>query len=322
MSANVNTPPNYSFSTQLPTLQLVVDQTSLGLFKTCPRKYFYRMIEGWTTKSFNVHLSFGSWFHESCEKYEHAKAKGSNHQEALRVAIRYALASTWDKVLNKPWNSENKDKNRYTLIRAIVWYLDSCGENPGIQTLILSNGVPAIELTFKYTPRDYETGDELISLTGEPMFFAGHLDRMVLMEGAPFICDRKTTSRRLDPQYFAGYTPDNQFSMYTHAGKWAFQTDVTGVICDAIQTAASFARFNRQIIYRTEAQLREWYADTKFWIGLMGRMAEQNRWPQNDKSCYNCEYRPVCARTPAARNTWLEADYVKETWDPSVARGE
>lgn len=313
---------NRSFSTQLPTLQLVVDQTSLGLFKECPRKYYYRMIEGWVSRSSNVHLSFGGWFHGACDKYERAKAKGANHQEALRVAIRYAMAATWNAELQKPWNSENKDKNRYTLIRTIVWYLDSFGQSSMGKTIILANGEPAVELTFKYTPRDPENGDELTAITGEPMFFSGHLDLMLEMQEAPFISDKKTTSRRLGPQYFAAYTPDNQFSMYTHAGKFAFLVPVAGVICDAAQVAATYSRFERQIIYRTDAHIREWYADTKFWLSLMGRMAEQNRWPQNDKSCFNCGYRPVCARTPAARQKWLETDFVQEIWDPTVARGE
>lgn len=313
---------NGSFSTQLPGLQLVVDQTSLGLFKECPRKYFYRMICGWTPRTASIHLSFGTWFHKACETYERAKALGAPHDVALRAAVRYALGATWDRSLGKPWNSDHKDKHRLSLIRTIVWYLDTWGENEGAKAIILANGKPAVELTFLYCPRDPETGDELISLTGEPIHFAGHLDSIVELQEAKFISDRKTTSRRLGPGYFAAYTPDNQFSMYTHAGKFAFLTDVAGVICDAIQVSNAYSRFERQIIYRTEDQLREWFADTKFWLQLMGRMAETNRWPQNDKSCYNCPFRPVCARTPAAREKWLEADYVRETWDPSIARGE
>jgi PD-(D/E)XK nuclease superfamily len=313
---------NTSFSTEIPHLQLVIDQTSLGLFKECPRKYYYRMIEGWVTRQLSVHLSFGSWFHEACEEYEWAKVDGADHQEALRAAVRYALTVTWDKVLNKPWNSENREKNRYSLVRSVVNYLDAFGENSGFQTLILANGDPAIELTFKFTPWDSETGDELTALTGEPIYFAGHLDRIVLMEDTALISDRKTTSRRLGPTYFNNYSPDNQFSMYTYTGKWAFQTNVMGVICDAVQVLQSTTKFERQLIYRTEGQLREWYRDAKFWIGLMGRMAEQGRWPQNDKACFNCPFRPVCARDPGARQGWLETAYTKEIWDPSRPRNK
>ena len=39
MLAQPNSPnsPNSSFSTQLPSLQLAIDSTSLGAFKKCPR---------------------------------------------------------------------------------------------------------------------------------------------------------------------------------------------------------------------------------------------------------------------------------------------
>jgi hypothetical protein len=280
------------------------------------------MIEGWTTRTSNVHLSFGSWFHEGCEKYERAKASGLGHQQALRVAIRHALTASWDKALGRPWNSENKDKNRYTLIRTLVWYLDAAANNNNSSTVILANGQPAVELTFKYTPTDYESGDELMAISGEPITFSGHLDSMVNIQDSIFISDRKTTSRSLGAYYFQGYSPDNQFSFYSHAGKFAYNLDISGVICDAVQVNATISKFERQVIYRSEAQLREWYADTKYYIGLMGLMAQQNRWPMNDKACFMCAYRPVCARTPSARQTWLETEYVKETWDPSIARGE
>lgn len=312
---------NGSFSTQLPTLQLVIDQTSLGLFKECPRKYYYRMIEGWTTRTSNVHLSFGTWFHQACEVYEHTRAFGGDHQEALRAAVKFALEATWDAKLQKPWNSDHRDKNRYTLVRTIVWYLDSAQTNNST-TVILANGLPAVELTFRYQPTDPITGDELTAITGEPVEFAGHLDSIINLQGAKFISDRKTTSRRLGPDYFSAYTPDNQFSMYTHAGKFAFAENVAGVMCDAVQVLQSVSRFERQIIYRTPDQMLEWYADTKYYISLMGQMAEHNRWPMNDKACFLCPYRPVCARTPAARANWLATDYIREHWDPSVARGE
>lgn len=322
MSAVIEKPINTSFSLELPALQLVIDQTSLGLFKECPRKYYYRMVEGWTTRGTSVHLQFGDWFHKACETYERVKSEGADHQQALRAAVRGALAATWDKALGKPWNSEHKDKNRYTLIRSIIWYLDTYALHNPARVLMFPSGRPAVELTFKYTPHDPETGEEVIALTGEPIMFSGHLDAIILMGDTPFIADHKTTSRRLGPEYFSAYTPDNQFSMYAYAGKWAFNIDVGGVICDAIKVTQKSTEFERQVIYRTDGQLREWFADTKYYIQLMGRMAERNRWPQNDKACFLCQYRPVCARDPGARQKWLETDYVKEIWDPAVRRGE
>jgi len=316
---------NHSFSIQLPSLQLVVDSTSLGEFKTCPRKYYYRMIEGWVPKSTSVHLTFGILLHQGRETYEHAKASGLNHEDSLRAAVRASLASTWDKETGRPWWSNNPDKNRYTLIRTLVHYLDTFGRDDRLQTVILSNGKPAIELSFKFVPVDLNSGEEFKSVTGEQIYFSGHLDRIVSLEENQYISDVKTTSSALNSYYFSRYSPDNQFSMYTLAGMAAFQTQISGIICDAIKVKAEFNKFERQLIPRTPDQIHEWLGDTKYYLSLMGRMAEAGRWPQNDKACHfygGCPYRPVCSRTPGARQTWLEADYTKSIWDPSIARGE
>lgn len=316
---------NRSFSSQLRNLQLTVDQTSLGLFKTCPRKYFYRMVLGVVPRRQNVDLFFGALVHEGCEKYEWAKAEGQDHQAALRAAIRYVLKATWDYETGRPWYSGDPDKNRHTLVRSLVWYLDSFGEKDTMETIILKNGRPAIELTFNFNPHDPETGDPLLAMTGEEIVFSGHLDRMVMFQGKKFISDRKTTKYRLDQRYFAQYNPHNQFSMYTLAGQWLFGEDITGVVCDAMQVVKSHTEFERQNILRDAEQIREWYADTRYWLTLMGHSAEANRYPQNDMACNmykGCEYRDLCKRSPAAREVWRETDYRTEVWDPSVARGD
>lgn len=317
---------NKSFSKQVPNLQLVIDQTSLGLFKKCPRKYMYRMILGYVPMRQNFHLTFGLMLHEGCEKYEIAKISGANHQEALRAAVRHVLKSTWDYSLGKPWESGDPDKHRYSLVRTLVWYLDDFGANDKMETIVLKSGKPAVELSFQFTPEDFETGAKLRShITDEEIVFSGHIDRLVMFEGAKFISDRKTTRFKLDDKYWKQYSPENQFSMYALASYWFFGIQVIGIICDAAQIKRDESVFERRTIFRSPAQLREWYADAKYWISLMGAAAEANRYPQNDTACNEyggCPYRSVCAMEPSAREYNLRDFFRKETWDPSVARGE
>lgn len=318
MDATPHPPVNTSFSTILPTLQLTIDSTSLGEFKTCPRKYYYRMILGYVPRSTSVHLQFGLWLHQGRELYERRKTSGSSHEEALHTAIKFLLTATWDRATGRPWWSDHKLKNRYTLIRTLVWYLDQFGENDPLQTIILANGKPAVELSFKFNMG-------LLSITDEPIMFSGHLDRLVKFNSGTYVSDVKTTSSTLGSNFFAQFTPDNQFSLYTLAGKIAFETPIAGVIVDACQIAVDFSRFERQLIIRSEAQVDEWLVDSIHWISQMGQAAEQSYWPQNDKACHHyggCPYRPVCSRPPSARSKWLEVDYVRSTWDPAIARGD
>ena len=309
--------PNSSFSTYLPTLQITIDSTSLGEYKTCPRKYYYRLVEGWVPRQPSVHLRFGILLHKGRELYEHQRANGADHQAALRAALRYVLVETWDKETDRPWWSDHKTKNRLTLVRTLVWYLDQFGLNDPLETVILANGKPAVELTFQFNS-PYQS-----RVTGETFAFCGHLDRLVMLNGETYVCDIKTTGSTLGLSYFAQYSPDNQFSLYTLAGRVVFNTPVAGVIVDACQIAVGFSRFERQPVHRTEAQVNEWLADTGLWLVMLEQSAIENHWPMNDRSCHHfggCPYRPVCSRPPSARQKWLETDYVRSAWDPAIVR--
>lgn len=309
-------PVNTSFSTQLPTLQLAIDSTSLGEYKICPRKYYYRLICGWVPRTQSVHLQFGLYLHQARETYERSKSAGADHQTALRAAIRRALSDTWDRTTERPWWSGHPTKNRLSLIRTIVWYLDQFGLNDTLQTITLSNGQPAVELTF-----NFDSG--LTACTGESFTLCGHIDRLVQFNAESYVSDIKTASMALGQSYFAQYSPDNQVSLYSVAGQIAFHTPISGVIIDGIQIGATFSRFERQIIPRTPHQLEEWLSDTAQWLKQMQYSAVTSYWPMNDKACHHyggCPYRGVCSRPPYARQKWLETDYTKQIWDPSIAR--
>lgn len=309
---------NTSFSTVLPTLQTTIDSTSLGEFKVCPRKYYYRMIEGWVPRTTSVHLQFGLWLHQGREIYERSKTAGADHEEALRAAVQFVMTATWDFATGRPWWSEHRVKNRLSLVQTLVCYLDQFGRNDPLQTIILANGKPAVELSFQL---DFLTSP----ITDEPITLSGHLDRLVKFNSETYVSDIKTTTYTLGSSFFAQFSPDNQFSLYTLAGKVAFETPIAGVIVDACQITTTLPKFERQLIIRSEDQLSEWIVDTKYWINQMGYSAELNSWPMNDKSCNQyggCPYRAVCSRPPNARQKWLETDYVHAIWDPAIARGD
>src|SRR4249920_481864 len=135
-------PLNSSFSPILPALQTTVDSTSLGEFKTCPRKYYYRLIQGWVPRSESVHLTFGLFLHSALEHYDRQRAEGKAHEEALRSTTHRVMSDTWDPASGRPWWSGHSVKNRLTLVRSVVWYLDHFGKNDPLQTLALASGQP------------------------------------------------------------------------------------------------------------------------------------------------------------------------------------
>lgn len=308
---------NTSFSTTLPGLQLALDSTSMGALKECPRKYFYTVICGWQPRQQSVHLTFGLHYHAALEAYDHAKSRGFTHKQALHVAVKMALVLTWDKNLKRPWFSDDPYKNRLTLVRSVLWYLDSFEHDPMV-TVQLSNGKPAVELSFRFeTPH--------VSPEGLPFMWCGHLDRVGEMNGQIWILDRKTSKNPIDERYFKQFSPSNQMSGYTFAGKVAYKQPVQGIIIDACQILVSGTRFKRGVVMRDDAQLNEWMDDIGIYVNHAVSYAKECYWPMNDKSCGNfggCPFQMICGKSPLVREQWLESAFYKRVWDPLQVRGD
>ena len=301
-------------------VQFAWDSTSIKLAEECLRKYFYQMIEGWKPSDESVHLRFGSVYATAVEHYYKFLAEGADHEEALTQIVHEALIATWDYDLDEageriegtggPWISTHNLKTRENLIRTIVWYIEHFRDDPA-KPIILSNGKPAVELSFALPV------DDGIILTG-------HMDRLTEYAGQIMGLDNKTTGSTITSRYFEGYNPDVQMSMYTFAGKMIYQLPVKGMIIDAAQIAVGFSRFERGLTMRTDAQLQEFYDTTMGTISSARRATEMGHFPMNRTSCDKfggCPFRRVCSKSPEVRDVFLKADFVRaERWDPLKAR--
>jgi hypothetical protein len=305
-----------SFSPTLPNHQLAWDSTSLSSLKQCPRYYQYNILLGYVTRAENVHLRFGSEYNNALVTYNKRKAAGEDHETATLSAVRYAMEHTWDEITGRPWVSDEPTKNRETLVRTVIWYLDKYAEDP-LQTLVLANGEAAVELPFRLHI-DVDSG-----LTGEPYLLCGYLDRKVEFNGHGWITDWKSSKYALDERYFDRYSPDNQVSQYSFAGTMISGEPIAGVIIDAVQLGVTFSRFQRSQIKRTPAQLEEWLRDSIYWLRQNESFVEANYWPQNDTACEKyggCPYRKICGASPEVRPALLEGLFQKRMWDPLVTR--
>lgn len=306
------------FSPHNPRLQLAWDSTCLGLLKTCPRKYYYKMIENWSKGGESLHLDFGIYYHSALEEYDKAKAKGACHDEATEICLHHALIISKDFVgTDNPtaWESKGNVKSRATLIRAIVWYLEHFRDDPA-KTVILDDGKPAVELSFRMEL-------PIENMYGENIMLSGHLDRLVEMGDQIYVLDRKTTASTLGSYYYNQYSPNNQMSLYTLASQVVLPKAAAGVIIDAAQLAVGFARFHRGIVTRTQAQLDEWLKDFERWMRAAERFAAEGYWPMNDTACGNyggCEFQPVCKMDPCVRGLILKNDFIKKIWNPLESR--
>lgn len=299
------------------------DQTSIKLAEECPKKYQYVMLEGWRARGGNVHLIFGGVYASALEHFHKYRADGMEFDDALVEVVHEALGMTWiypettppglhpTPGTGEPWQSDHNTKTRENLIRTIVWYFEHFRDDP-CQTVILSNGVAAVEHSFQL-PVD------------NGIIFSGHLDRLVEYSNNIYIQDQKTTATTITPRYFSNYNPDTQITgMYPFAGRAVFKLPVKGVMIDAAQIAVGFSRFERGFIFVDDASLDEWYDDSMELILRTQEMTRANHFPRNRSSCSKyagCQFRNVCSKSPAVRGQFLKADFEKgDRWDPLQSR--
>ena len=289
-------------------IQYAWNSTCLDLLKSCPRLYQYTVIDGWQSRDESIHLRFGIEYHTALQDYAKSRATGVKHDDAIHDTIRALHGRVFDWVVDRTLRA-GKYKNRESIIAIVIDYLDHLAEDPA-KTFILSNGEPAVELSFRlemdFTPKG----------SNSPYLLCGHLDRVVNFADNLYVMDHKTSMTTIDSDYYKNqWSPSNQMTLYTYAGNVILHSPIKGVIVSAAQILLEDPnKFGRHLTYRTPDQLSEWTDDLRFWLGQAEAFATANYWPQNDTSCGKfggCKFREVCSKSPQVRNTYLAAKFDK-----------
>lgn len=317
-------------------IQYAWDSTSLGYLKICPRLYQYVMLEGWASRDESVHLRFGSEYHKALEDYDRFKCQGLSHEDAIHETVLQTLQRTVNYSPDVTTRA-GKYKSRQRLISLIVDYLDKYVADPAV-TMILDNGVPAVELSFRF---ELDWGPKLIDnmdaveqdgvlkeTYNQPYLLSGHLDRVVSFNSELFVMDRKTSMTTISSHWFNQFLPNNQMTLYTLASQVILDAPVKGVIIDGAQILLEKPNhFERGFTYRTKDQIDEWVNDLGYWFSLAETFAENQYWPMNDTSCDKfggCKFRGICSKSPHVRETWLKSEFDKlepeARWNPLKPR--
>jgi hypothetical protein len=315
----------------------------MGLLKTCPRKYQYTIIDGWSARDESVHLRFGGEYHQALQDYDLSRAANISHEDAVYDVVRELLYRTDDYRPN-PDTKAGKYKSREALIRTVIWYLDTIRVNDNYKTHILANGKPAVELSFWFPlefgpdagniwpPKDDDK--ELLRLAtrglidsprSQPYLLCGHLDRVCTDGFDLYVEDHKTTNTTLGPYFFNQFEPNNQMSWYSFGGEVVLETKIKGVVINGVQLLLEppYNATKRHMTHRTMDQLEEWLFDLSKWLQIAEWYAEANHWPQNDTACDKyggCQFRGICSKSPQVREIFLKSDFVqleeKDRWNP------
>jgi hypothetical protein len=292
------------------------DSVSLGLLKSCPRKYWFTVLLGWNQNPVPSPLQFGINFHTCMETYQRLLAKKFTKDEAQLRTVRLAL------LLGEYLLPGRTERTKQTLARAVSWYLDQYRDD-ACEVTMVSPGVPTVEYSFCIPLADEEG---LFQINGEQVWLAGHLDNYSKFMGDYYVRDYKTTKGQLDSGFFDEFKISYQQKGYfasAHAlaaiPTSAIPTAPKGVIVDGIQLGVNYNRFARTIVTWTDLQMTDYLTDLKVLIQSATLFAEKGRWPANEQSCVGrwgkCQFFDVCAATPPKRQKMLESNFKKSTWD-------
>jgi hypothetical protein len=306
---NKYTGPNSSMSNGI---QFAWDNTSVSLFKTCPRKYYYTIHLGYVAKVTPPALAFGIHFHTCMQAWHYMQAAGLDREVAAQRLV--TLAGLLGETLPLGDTARTKE----TLVRTVVWYVEQFWDDAA-KTVQLSDGYPAVEHSFTLPLTSYQNLD---------VYLCGHIDRLVQWQGKTYVSDYKTTKYSLDRKHFAKFKPSTQFPLYTAAchliaGGTQDLPPADGVIVDAVQLSPNFSRFARHIVDYNLEEVNEYIEGLLYWISRGMDACAANTFPANEESCDKyggCVFREVCSKPPARREAYLSGSFGKQTWDPLRSR--
>ena len=284
--------------------QVVWDATSITAASTCPRKYYYQILNHWSAQRTSIHLVFGKIFATALEDFFlYSFNPDFEYETALQETIKWALEET-DK---EPIFETESKKTRLALCRAIIHYLDKYFDHDRPR-IFMAGGVPGIELTFAVE-------------IGEDWVLTGRMDRVVEDENGVQILDQKTSGGPLNQGYFANYTPNHQVSAYLLAGRTIFPNGVKTMLIDAITIAGGKIDSKRANIARNAPQLDEWVDNTRSLIKSIHSYDPENAtaFPQNPSACGmygGCPFRGICSSSPEVRPILLNDDFEQRVWNP------
>lgn len=210
------------------------------------------------------------------------------------------------------WVPVDPKKDRYALIRLIVWYTDEQTLNPseGVVFYQFPDGTPAVELPFRI-PLPYKTKD------GESYVLAGYLDAIKTFGSEAFVADYKTTKKPLGSRFFDGFSPSGQMDTYDLAGTVLYpDLNLQGVMIEGLSLVTNGARFGRGLLYRNDEYREEWLKEIGHWLQMAEKFATDDYWPMQRSNCWMCPFNGVCSTAPSQRKRVLDAEFERRYWNP------
>lgn len=321
--------------------KLLVDNSFLSCFTTCPRQAFYKYILRRQLIKPRAALFYGGAIHKALEvrdRFQLPIVTLEIENAMIDALIAYYTGVDFDN------DYRNLDYAIETIKRYnTAWKFD---QNVAIN---LPTGQCAVELPFAIPLGTITTAipilccdalnpikePELIHTWPQSEFeivFTGKIDRLCDYQGAYWLLDHKTTSIG-GPTFFSEFYTSLQFRGYKFAGEQILGAPISGVLINAIIARKPKAdgstnyTFERQPIPIAQSLIQEWKHTflklTRNWLNMLqeSEAEKEQAFPIHTGSCFHkygqCEYFEVCQLPVDHRATMLSTQLFEDhSWSP------
>jgi len=273
-----------------------VDASKLKEFITCPRKYFYRNVLGWDRESLNIHLEFGSAWHEAME---HLKIYGYEEDSvngAFAKFLKY-YRKAFDEVTDR----------------------DNAPKNPGYAEIALKEYAAIMRRRPKRELIATEIGCT-VPISGRHSI-SGRLDAIERDKILGIVGSDYKTGSRFTTVWYDQWKLSIQMQIYNHMLKTAFLDEkvygmiVVGTILYKTKQR-DLTTHHRHVdvpVRLSDKMMNAWLFDINHWFDMLEWNFKQlslstpdepvmQAFPKNTESCtkYNkmCQFHDLCTAWP------------------------
>lgn len=289
----------------------VVDSSKIQTFMDCPRKFFFRYVLGWTSDEPNIHLVFGSAWHEAME---HLMNHGLSEDQAFLAfdKFREKYKEEYPDMFMEP---DHASKNTENALKALHQYVREWKTIDNFKTLYteVSGSVPINE-------------DVLLFVK---------IDTIADFDGEIWSLEHKTTGRKTQ-SWMNKWTSKIQVGSYSHFLNVAYPDRFEGIKINGAILRKKSNEFLRIPVRLSDAQMRYWLWEVNHWVEQikwnfheLARCSPEDEvmtaFPRNTESCckYGCDHPELCnlMSNPLRRKDETPLGYKKEFWDPREREG-
>jgi hypothetical protein len=297
---------------------LLIDNSSLEHFTTCPRQAYYSIVRKLKPSGERSALVFGGIIHKILEtRY---RACTSLHAQSDQVTnLMLAVA---EREFAK-WTPPEDDFRTYSCAVEFIRRYEEQYPFEQFEVLRGQDGSPMIEVPFAIPLGEIEWLDKMVKV-----IWMGKIDLVYISQngGGLYVMDHKTTSI-MGPNFAVPFEISHQLYGYAWAVEQLTGQQVSAVVVNGLgmrkptKTGKAF-EFMRPVIPVQRLLVDEWKLDTMHIVSDFLENCRRGYAPKHTVWCVGkfgeCPFRKVCTLPdPAQREVMLESgEFTSNTWSP------